>query len=172
MSFFLKRTDDMTATVLNRAGDEIRVLAERRLPAGRRMRLAWDGTDVRGRTVADGIYRIRLTLRRQGRAVLIPRNIAKDTTPPKIVVTGIGPSARSSGPSCCPAPTATPRWCTSRRPGERKEVEVFRTDATRPRRARQARQACRRRDALVVGRHGARAPVERRNVRRHRARPQ
>ena len=31
MSFFLKRTDDVTATVVNRAGDEIRVLAERRL---------------------------------------------------------------------------------------------------------------------------------------------
>ncbi|MEA2143799.1 MAG: hypothetical protein QOI64_2229, partial [Solirubrobacteraceae bacterium] len=107
MSFFLKRTDDVTATVLNRAGDEIRVLAERRLRAGQRMRVVWDGTDARHRAVPDGIYRIRLNLRRQGRAVLIPRNIDKDTKPPEIVVTAIGP-ARVPGAELLPRTDGKP----------------------------------------------------------------
>jgi len=133
MSFFLKRTDDVTATVLNRAGDEIRVLAERRLPAGRRMRVAWDGTDADGRAVPDGVYRIRLSLRRQGRAVLIPRNIDKDTTPPKIVVTAIGP-ARVPGAELLPRVDGDPAEVHFQAPGRRREVLVFRTDV-RPARA-------------------------------------
>jgi hypothetical protein len=133
MSFFLKRTDDVTATVLNRAGDEIRVLAERRLPAGQRMRLRWDGTNSHGRAVPDGVYRIRLNLRRQGRAVLIPRNIDKDTTPPSIAVTSIGP-AKVPGPELLPRTDGAPAVVHFRAPGRHKEVLVFRTDV-RPARA-------------------------------------
>jgi hypothetical protein len=129
MSFFLKRTDDVTATVLNRAGDEIRVLAERRLPAGRRMRLRWDGTDARHRAVPDGVYRIRLNLRRQGRAVLVPRNIDKDTTPPRIAVTAIGP-ARVPGPELLPRADGAPAEVHFRAPGRRREILVYRTDVT------------------------------------------
>ena len=136
MSLFLKHSDDVTATVLNRAGDEIRVLAERRLPARQRLRLRWDGTDARGRAVPDGVYRIRLNLRRQGRAVLIPRNIDKDTTPPAIAVTSIGP-ARVPGPELLPradGDLAEVNFRAPAGPGSHKEVLVFRTDV-RPARA-------------------------------------
>ena len=137
MSFVLKRTDDVTATVLNRAGDELRVLAERRLPEGQRMRLRWDGTDARGRPVPDGVYRIRLNLRRQARAVLIPRNITKDTRPPKVVVTAIGPERRVVGPELLPRADGKPaevHFQAPNRPRSRKEILVFRTDV-RPARA-------------------------------------
>ena len=137
MSFFLKQTDDVTATVLNRAGDEIRVLAERRLRAGRRMRLAWDGRDARRRIVPDGVYRVRLNLRRQGRAVLIPRNIDKDTTPPEVVVTAIGPENRVVGPELLPrsdGEPATVHFQAPNRTRSRKQILVFRTDV-RPARA-------------------------------------
>lgn len=137
MSFFLKTTDDVTATVLNRAGDEIRVLEERRLRAGQRLRLVWDGTDARGRVVSDGVYRIRLTLRRQGRAVLIPRNIEKDTTPPRILVTSIGPERRFVGPELLPRPDGKPavvNFQAPNRSNSRKQILVFRTDV-RPARA-------------------------------------
>ena len=136
MSFFLTRTDDVTATVLNRAGDEIRVLEERRLRARQRMRLRWDGTDARGRAVPDGVYRIRLNLRRQGRAIVIPRNIDKDTTPPQIVVSSIGPN-RVPGPELLPSVDGDPaevHFRAPNRPRSRKEVLVFRTDV-RPARA-------------------------------------
>jgi hypothetical protein len=136
MSFFLTRTDDVTATVVNRAGDEIRVLAERRLRARRRMRLVWDGT-VGRRPVPDGVYRVRLSLRRQGRAVLIPRNIEKDTTPPRIAVTSIGPEGRVVGPELLPRVDGEPAEVHFQAPNRlrsRKEILVFRTDV-RPARA-------------------------------------
>jgi hypothetical protein len=97
------------------------------------MRLRWDVTDARRRTVPDGIYRIRLNLRRQGRAVLIPRNIDKDTTPPRITVTAIGP-AKVPGPELLPRTDRKPAVVHFQAPGRRKEVLVYRTDV-RPARA-------------------------------------
>jgi hypothetical protein len=128
MSFQLKRTDDVTATVVDRGGDEIRVLADnRRLRAGRQLRLVWDGTDAAGHTVPDGIYRIRLNLRRQGRAVLVPRNIEKDTAPPHIVVTSIGPDS-VPGPELLPREDREPARVNFEGAGRRKEILLYRTD--------------------------------------------
>jgi hypothetical protein len=136
-SFRLKRADNVTATVLDHAGNEIRVLADdRRLRAGQRMRLVWDGTDAHHHEVRDGIYRIRLNLRHQGRAVLLPRNIRKDTTPPKIVVTSIGP-ARVPGPELLPGAGGKPalvRFLAPVRHKAHKQIQVYRTDV-RPARA-------------------------------------
>ena len=93
LSFVLERTDEVTATVVDRDGDTVRVLAsDRRMKAAVKQRLVWDGRLANGRMAPDGTYRVRLNLRRQGRAVQLPRNIVKDTTPPEVVVTSIGPS--------------------------------------------------------------------------------
>ncbi len=131
MSFRLKRSDDVTATIVDRGGDEIRTLADnRRLVAGGRLSLVWDGTDERGRMVPDGIYRVRLSLRRQGRSILIPRNIEKDTRPPSIRVTSIGP-VRAPGPELLPRADGRPavvRFTAPTRRGARKEIVVLRTD--------------------------------------------
>ena len=79
-------------------------------------------------------------------------------------MTSIGPAA-CSVPSCCRAPAASPRSCTSRARAAkaRKEVLVYRTDV-RPARARlrHAGRARRRRDELGVGRNGRRPPRRRR----------
>ena len=134
ISFRLKRTDDVTAVVVDRADDELRVLVDnRRLRAGERMRLAWDGRDDAGRLVPDGIYRMRLKLRRQGRAVLIPRNVEKDTRPPDIRVTSIGPE-HVPGAELLPREDGDPARVTFQAPGRRKEILVYRTDV-RPLRA-------------------------------------
>jgi len=129
-SFDLKRTDDVTATVVDRAGDVVRELRNnRRLPARRIMRLAWDGTDAAGRTVPDGIYRFRLNLRRQGRAVLLPRNIRKDTRAPNVLVTSIGPlKDKLPRPELFPNPQGAPLKVSFQAPGRRKEALVYRTD--------------------------------------------
>jgi hypothetical protein len=129
-SFRLKRTDDVTATVVDHGGDAIRRLADdRRLRAGRQMRLAWDGTDAGGRLVPDGTYRIRLNLRRQGRAVLLPRNIEKDTKPPAIRVTSIGPIKDTvRRPEVLPHDDRAPARVSFQAAGRRKEVLVYRTD--------------------------------------------
>jgi len=129
-SFILKRTDDVTVTVIDRAGDVLRVLRDnKRLRAGRRMRLVWDGTDAARRTVADGVYRFRLSLRRQGRSVTLPRNVVKDTKPPDVLVTSIGPLRdKVPRPELFPNPQGAPARISFRAPGRRKEAFVFRTD--------------------------------------------
>ena len=131
-SFILKRTDDVTATVIDRAGDDVRVIARNRLLAvGSRMRLVWDGRGAGKRMAPDGTYRIRLNLRRQGRAVVLPRNVVKDTKPPDVQVTSIGPE-----PDKVPRPEILPRAdgrsarMRFQAPDRAKEVLVFRTDVS------------------------------------------
>lgn len=128
ISFRLKRTDEVTATVVNADGDAVRRLVDdRRLRAKQRLRLVWDGTNARGRRQPDGTYRIRVNLRRQGRAIVIPRNINMDTTPPKVVVSSIGPVDKP-GAELLPTDSGEPARVSFQAPGRRKEIDVFRTD--------------------------------------------
>jgi hypothetical protein len=132
VSFVLKRGDDVTATVVDHAGDEVRVLVnDRPLRRGRRLRLAWDGTDDDGHRVPDGTFRVRLELRRQGRTVDLPRNIVKDTTAPPLRVLSIGPQRDTvPRPELLPRPDRRPARVSFQAPGRRKEVFVYRTDVT------------------------------------------
>jgi hypothetical protein len=129
-SFVLKRTDDVTVTVLDHDGDVVRELADNRhLPDGRRMNIVWDGRDADGRMLPDGIYRIRASLRRQARSVTLPRNIRKDTKPPNVLVTSIGPMRdKVPRPELIPNPAGQPARISFRAPGHDKEVLVYRTD--------------------------------------------
>ncbi|MEJ7796972.1 MAG: N,N-dimethylformamidase beta subunit family domain-containing protein [Solirubrobacteraceae bacterium] len=131
-SFVLKRSDEVTATVVDRAGDDVRVLARDRLLAvGRRLRVVWDGRLSGGRMAPDGTYRIRLNLRRQGRAVTLPRNIVKDTRPPEVLVTSIGPQQSTvAQPELLPRADGEPARVSFRAPDRHKEVLVFRTDVS------------------------------------------
>jgi hypothetical protein len=129
-SFILKRTDDVTVTVVSRAGDDVRRLrSNERLPVGQRMAIVWDGRTASGRTVPDGIYRVRVSLRRQGRSVTLPRNIRKDTRPPDVLVTSIGPLRdKLPRPELFPNTKGEPLRVSFRAAGHRKEVLVYRTD--------------------------------------------
>jgi flagellar hook assembly protein FlgD len=131
-SFVLKRTDAVTVTVVDRAGDPIRVLrSDRRLAAGKRLRVVWDGRRADGSMVPDGTYRIRLNLRREGRAVMLPRNIIKDTVPPEVRVTSIGPQVdKVPRPELLPRADGKPARVSIQAPDRRKEVLVYRTDVT------------------------------------------
>jgi hypothetical protein len=131
VSFILKRADDITATVVDRDDDVVRRLVDNRpLAKGERMSIPWNGRDGRGRIVPDGVYRIRVNLRREGRAVTLPRNIRKDTTPPHLLVTSIGPQKHNAPrPELLPRPDGAPARVTFQAAGaRRKEVLVFRTD--------------------------------------------
>ncbi len=131
-SFVLKRTDEVTATVIDRAGDAVRVIAPgRTLVAGETMRLVWNGRLPDRRMAPDGTYRIRLNLRRQGRAVVLPRNIVKDTEPPDVRVTSIGPQKDTvPRPELLPRTDGEPARVSFKAPERRKQVLVFRTDVT------------------------------------------
>jgi hypothetical protein len=105
VSFILKRADDISATVIDREGDVVRRLVDNRsLAKGERVSIAWNGRDDDGRIVPDGIYRVRVNLRGEGRSLTLPRNIRKDTTPPDLLVTSIGPQKNK-----LPQPELLPR---------------------------------------------------------------
>lgn len=112
VNLLLKEADDVTITILDDRGDPVRRLVDDvRLPRYRALRPtpAWDGRDDAGRQVPDGRYRIRLTLRRQGRNVVAPRSIRKDTTPPRPRITSSAPS-RGAAPELLPGRPVTFRF--------------------------------------------------------------
>jgi hypothetical protein len=128
--FSLKRSDDVTVSVVTRDGDTVRrLIDDRRIRAGQDVRVPWDGRTAAGRSVPDGIYRVRLSLRRQGRAILLPRNIDKDTTPPKVLVSSIGP-VNQPGAELLPTDSGEPVRVNLQAAGRRKEIEVLRTDVS------------------------------------------
>lgn len=128
VSFELKRADEVIASVVDRDDDEVRRLADgRSLRAGERLRLAWDGTGDDGAMAPDGTYRVRLTLRREGRAILLPRNIDKDTKPPAITVRSIGPES-VPGPELLPREDGKPAEVNIQTDGQRRQILVYRTD--------------------------------------------
>jgi hypothetical protein len=94
MSFFLKKADDVSVDIVDERRTLIRSLVDdRHLAARQRLRgVVWDGHDDEGRVVPDGLYTVRVTLRREGRAVFLPAPITIDDKPPRPVVVAIGPS--------------------------------------------------------------------------------
>ncbi len=109
--FRLHRSDDITITIVTPQGDPVRTLdRDLAVTAGREIRRDWDGAADSGRLAPDGAYRVQLTLRRAGRAVVLPDVLlTKDTTPPN---PKCARSARSAtlaprALSCCRAPMAS-----------------------------------------------------------------
>jgi hypothetical protein len=93
MSFYLQKSDDVSVDIVDRDRSLIRSLVgDRHLRARQRITgLVWDGRDDEGRVVPDGLYQVRLTLRREGRAVFLPKVVTVDNTPPRPLVVSIGP---------------------------------------------------------------------------------
>ena len=92
ISFTVKEADDVTVSVVDAGGSRVRTLASgvEAMPF-RPVRLGWDGrTDARV-TAPDGLYRLRFSLRRAGRSVVVQRAINLDTTPPRPVVLSVTP---------------------------------------------------------------------------------
>lgn len=128
VSFRLKRGETVDVAVVNEQGDAVRELASGlSLKAySRSPVLTWDGRDGSGEVSPDGRYRIRVTLRREGRSVVLPRSFLLDTTPPRVRVISVGPQ-RGAGPELITRPgreQARIRW----RPGVNKgRLLIFRT---------------------------------------------
>jgi hypothetical protein len=99
--FRTKKEDEVTVTILDHEGGEIRSLAtDRTLRAGPH-RFRWNGRAAGGAIAPDGEYRLRIGLRKQGRSVTSPRKMFVDTTPPRPVVRYVSPDLFS--------PQAVPR---------------------------------------------------------------
>jgi flagellar hook assembly protein FlgD len=102
INFLIKSRDDVTVDVVDSRGDRVRRLADNRsLAAYTGLFLKWDGLTDGGRMAPDGLYRVRVALRREGRSVVVPKSFRKDTVAPAVRVVGIGP-ANTPGPELLP----------------------------------------------------------------------
>jgi hypothetical protein len=97
--------------------------------ARKSVRVAWDGTTEEGGRAPEGRYRVRVSLRRGGRAVTIGPRITLDTTAPRPTVLAGGPDGREwiTGPVAGPVPFRV-RVVSERFPTR---VRVLRTDTGR-----------------------------------------
>jgi hypothetical protein len=124
----LKDADHVTLTWVDEAGDPVRTIVDdQAVKAHRRLwGVSWDGTDDDGRPVPDGRYKLRITLRDQGRTVIYPTSVLKDTKPPKPKVLSIGPS-KAYGPELLPEPDGAPARVRFGPALDKAAITVFRT---------------------------------------------
>jgi hypothetical protein len=87
----LFQEDHVTVDIVDTSGTPVRerVFAGRYTP--RSLRFSWDGRDDDGRVVADGLYRLRVTLADEGRTLEVPEEIRVDGTAPTIEEVGVAP---------------------------------------------------------------------------------
>jgi hypothetical protein len=83
----IARDDDVTATIVDADGDEVRGIA-RDLPVREDVpvNLEWDGRTDAGEVAPDGYYNLRVSLRRGGRAAILYPRISLDTEQPEPTV--------------------------------------------------------------------------------------
>jgi FlgD Ig-like domain len=91
ISFVLRRGETVTVDMLDRNGRSVRtIVRERREPRGRAT-YGWDGRDNLDRVVAEGVYRPRVQLERNGRTIVLPNPIRVDTSAPRIRLVRVFP---------------------------------------------------------------------------------
>ena len=137
ISFRLKkRSDTVTVDLVDADGDVVRRLVDDRfLRAGPELTFRWDGRGDAGRPAPDAVYRPRVKLRRQGRTIVLPVEIALDRTPPRPVVTVLGFGERA-GPAVVAAGGTAPvdfRFTAGDAGSGPPRFQVYRTDVVPPR---------------------------------------
>jgi hypothetical protein len=91
ISFVLRRRETVTLDILDKDRRSIRtIVREKREPSGR-VSFTWDGRDNLERVVAEGVYRPRVQLERNGRTIVLPNPIRVDTTAPVIRLVRVHP---------------------------------------------------------------------------------
>jgi hypothetical protein len=91
ISFVLRRRETVTLDILDKDRRSIRtIVRDKREPAGR-VFFTWDGRDNLERIVAEGVYRPRVQLERNGRTIVLPNPIRVDTTSPVITLVRVFP---------------------------------------------------------------------------------
>jgi hypothetical protein len=131
VTFELKHAATISADAIDREGDPVRsLLNTRRVRAHQAVALVWRGRSDQGGRAPDGFYRIRVTLGDEGRTVVIHRRFRLDTTPPRPVVTGVGPST-APGPELLPD-AGRGAIIHTQRAGADASVTIWRTSGAAP----------------------------------------
>lgn len=97
VSIRLREADALDVTIVDEAGETVRVLREGARPGRGRVTFRWNGADDEGETVPDGRYRLRVHLVEADRTVTFARRIVVDTEPPEIRLLGLSPNTVEPG---------------------------------------------------------------------------
>jgi FlgD Ig-like domain len=125
----IKHGDDVTLTVVDATGSDVRRIASGvPVRAGDVVRAGWNGRTEGGSRAPDGRYRVRVNLRREGRAAVLRPGFYLDTTPPRPAVF-VARDRWITGPVAGPVPFRLQHAASSRSI----EMSVLRTDRGAPR---------------------------------------
>jgi len=92
VSFKVRKSENLTLSIVDDRGDEVRKLVDDRRMSRGIHQLSWDGRDDDGRVVDDGAYRVRATIRSEGRSTVASREAIVDTKPPRPRLEGVEPA--------------------------------------------------------------------------------
>ncbi|HWI21798.1 MAG TPA: N,N-dimethylformamidase beta subunit family domain-containing protein [Baekduia sp.] len=128
----LKKADRVTLTIVDSDGDPVKtILSDRRLEAYKSLRqgeASWDGRDSQGRLVADGLYRLRITLRELGRTATDTKSIIKDTVPPKPTILRVDPAGTDpTHPTILPRANGGDVTAIFKKARDQASISVFQT---------------------------------------------
>src|SRR5215210_3726912 len=85
VGFDLSEPAKVTFSIMNGEGNEVRRLVDDRELAGdAKHRFRWDGRDDEGRPVPDGVYRMRVVRRDEGRVIDSDKRVRVDRRPPTV----------------------------------------------------------------------------------------
>ena len=127
----VRKDDDVTVAIVDDAGNPVKRIANAvRAIAQSSISVSWDGLTDAGGRAPEGRYRVRVSLRRGGRAVTIGPRLFLDTTAPRptVFAGGADGSHWITGPVAGPVPFRV-RVVSRRFPTR---VRVLRTDAGKP----------------------------------------
>jgi hypothetical protein len=95
LSFRLRHSDRVTASIVDSNGRRIRTLLSDEPRKAERISLTWDGRNDAGEVVRSGRYRLRVALGQVHRTITIPTPIRVDTLPPRVRLISAAPTVFS-----------------------------------------------------------------------------
>jgi hypothetical protein len=136
IGFDLSEPAEVSFSVIDGEGNDVRELVDERDLAGdAKHRFTWDGRDDDGAVVPDGIYRMRVVRRKEGRRLDSYKRIVLDTTPPRVRLLSAEPGVVDPSAGRPVAVKIRYRGPKTRGP----EFRVWRTDDGPPRVVRRFR---------------------------------
>ena len=130
LGFDLSEPAEVSFSVIDMDGNDVRELVDDRELAGdARHRFAWDGRDDDGNVVPDGVYRLRVVRRKEGRRLDSFKEVVVDTTPPRVELSSAEPGVVDPSSGKRVAVTVAYRGPRTPHP----EFRVWRTDDGEPR---------------------------------------
>jgi FlgD Ig-like domain len=125
VGFDLSEPAKVTFSIMDSEGNEVRrIVDDRELAGDAKHRFRWDGRNDEGELVPDGVYRMRVVRRDEGRVIDSAKRIRIDTVPPRVRLVSATPSVIPPGSTEVTVRYAGP-------PNEAPEFRVFRTDDRR-----------------------------------------